>query len=121
MSYAEWKLPGVSSYADMVNKWHTLGFVVRQGSDLVEVDRCDLANFVVNLVTPALSFSDIAQGPMGIGRPATRAAVFEVSSPVALSLDVTTNPVDPSLTVTSVDPLPAAPRRSARCSRPVCG
>ena len=67
-AYAEWKLPGVTSQLDMVNKWHTLGFVVRQGADLVEVDRCDLANAVVNLVTPALTFTDIAQGPMGTSR-----------------------------------------------------
>ena len=106
-SYADWKLPGVSSGIDMVQKWHTLGFVSRQGTDLVEVDRCD--NAVVNLVTPALSFTDIAQGPLGTSRTASRAAVFEITSPVAITLDVTSGPTDPSLIVASVDPLPAGP------------
>ncbi|MET0146768.1 MAG: LodA/GoxA family CTQ-dependent oxidase [Ilumatobacteraceae bacterium] len=108
-AYAQWALPGVSSGSDMVQKWHTLGFVIRQGADLVEVDRCDLANAVVNLVTPALAFTDIAQGPLGTGRTVSRAAVFEVTSPVAVTLDVTSGPTDPSLTVTSVDPLVAGP------------
>ena len=31
----------VGSYEDMVAKWHTLGFVVRQGAQHVEVERCD--------------------------------------------------------------------------------
>ena len=73
-SYAEWKSPGVALGAtDMIAKWHTLGFVVDQAGDFVEVDRCDVANAVVNLVTPALTFLDIAQGPMGTpGRRAGR-------------------------------------------------
>ena len=37
-----WKR-GVGNDEDMVAKWHTLGFVVRQGAQHVEVERCDTA------------------------------------------------------------------------------
>lgn len=97
-SYTDWVLPGVTSSPDMVAKWHTLGFVVDQGGDFVEVDRCDVANAVVNLVNPALTFLDVAQGPMGTPRATSRAIVFEVTSPVAVTLSFSTGPSDASLT-----------------------
>lgn len=94
----DWKSPGVTSSMDMIAKWHTLGFVVEQAGDYIEVDRCDVANAVVNLVTPALTFLDIAQGPMGTSRATSRAIVFEVTSPVAVTLSFATGPGDASLT-----------------------
>ena len=65
----------------VAGKWNKLGFVTRQGGDLVETDRCDSADTVVNLVTPALTFHDVPQGPMGTQRKAARAIVFEINSP----------------------------------------
>ena len=49
----------------VAGKWNKQGFVTRQAGDLVETDRCDSADTVVNLVTPALTFHDVPQGPMG--------------------------------------------------------
>lgn len=69
----------VSGGQSMVDDWHRLGFVVRQGSQLVEVDRCDLAT--VNLLTPLLNFQHVPQGPMGMVREAALAITFEVTSP----------------------------------------
>jgi len=69
----------VSSGQGMVDNWHRLGFVVRQGSQLVEVDRCDLPT--VNLLTPLLNFQHVPQGPMGMVREAALAITFEVTSP----------------------------------------
>jgi L-Lysine epsilon oxidase N-terminal/L-lysine epsilon oxidase C-terminal domain/von Willebrand factor type A domain len=69
----------VSSGQSMVDNWHKLGFVVRQGAQLVEVDRCDLAS--INLLTPLLNFQHVPQGPMGMVREAALAITFEVSSP----------------------------------------
>jgi hypothetical protein len=69
----------VSGGQSMVDNWHRLGFVVRQGSQLVEVDRCDLAS--INLLTPLLNFQHVPQGPMGMVREAALAITFEVSSP----------------------------------------
>ena len=63
----------------MVAKWHALGFVVRQGSQHVEVDRCDTAT--ITLLTPNLNFQDVPQGPMGMVREMALAITFEVISP----------------------------------------
>jgi hypothetical protein len=41
-AYENWDR-GLNSYADMVAHWHTLGFVVRQGVEHVEVGRCSTA------------------------------------------------------------------------------
>ncbi|WKB50591.1 LodA/GoxA family CTQ-dependent oxidase [Eleftheria terrae] len=78
--YVEWDR-GVGSYEDMVAKWHTLGFVVRQGSEHVEVDRCGEAS--ITLLTPHLDFVDIPQGPMGMVREQPLAISFEVVSTAA--------------------------------------
>jgi len=41
-----WTAGIIGSKADMVDKWNKLGFVVRQGSQHVEVERCDTACIV---------------------------------------------------------------------------
>ena len=70
---------------DMVNKWSTLGFVVRQGSQHVEVDRCEVPS--ITLLTPTLNFQDVPQGPMGMVREMALSITFEVISPsVAVTL-----------------------------------
>src|SRR5262249_3744320 len=69
----------VGSYEDMVQKWHTLGFVVRQGNQHVEVDRCTEPS--ITLLTPHLDFVDVPQGPMGMVREQPLAITFEVISP----------------------------------------
>ena len=79
-SYESWSRD-VGSYADMVAKWHTLGFVVQQGSQHVEVERCDTAS--ITLLTPHLNFIDIPQGPMAMVREQPLAISFEVISPSA--------------------------------------
>ena len=63
----------------MVDLWHTLGFVVRQGTEHVEVERCDEAS--ITLLTPDLHFLDVPQGPMGMVRETVLAITFEVISP----------------------------------------
>ncbi len=77
-SYEQWSR-GIGSYEDMVNKWNSLGFVVRQGSVHVEVERCDTAS--ITLLTPHLDFVDVPQGPMGMVREQALAITFEVISP----------------------------------------
>lgn len=72
---------GVGSYADMVQKWHTLGFVVKQGAQHVEVERCDSAS--VTLLTPVLHFQDVPTGPLGSVRETALAITFEVLAPTA--------------------------------------
>jgi L-Lysine epsilon oxidase N-terminal/L-lysine epsilon oxidase C-terminal domain/von Willebrand factor type A domain len=69
----------VGSGQGMVDNWHKLGFVVRQGPQLVEVDRCDLPS--INLLTPLLNFQHVPQGPIGMVREAALAITFEVISP----------------------------------------
>lgn len=85
-------------------KWNKVGFVTRQGGDLVETDRCDTADVWVSLVTPALTFLDVPQGPMGTTRKAARAIVFEIrssTSPVTLAFSA---PADPSLSRYTTSP-----------------
>jgi L-Lysine epsilon oxidase N-terminal/L-lysine epsilon oxidase C-terminal domain/von Willebrand factor type A domain len=69
----------LSGFGDMVDKWHTLGFVVEQGAAHVEVDRCDTAS--ITLLTPHLNFLDVPQGPMGMVREVPLAIAFEVIAP----------------------------------------
>lgn len=70
-----------TSMDDMVDLWHRLGFVVRQGDEQVEVEHCDEAS--ISLVTPRLRFTDVPQGPMGMVRETALAIAFEVVSPGA--------------------------------------
>jgi hypothetical protein len=71
----------VGGYEDMVAKWHSLGFIIPQGSQHVEVDRCDTAT--ITLLTPNLNFHDVPQGPMAMVRETALAITFEVISPGA--------------------------------------
>lgn len=79
-TYQNWTR-GVGSYADMIANWHALGFVVRQGAQKVEVERCDTTS--ITLLTPHLIFADIPQGPMGMVREQPLAIAFEVIAPAA--------------------------------------
>ena len=89
----------IGSYEDMVNKWNTLGFIVRQGAQHVEVERCDTAS--ITLLTPSLNFQDVPQGPMGMVRETALAITFEVispASPVTLEYAPGGGPSHPQLT-----------------------
>jgi len=70
---------GVGTDDDLVTLWHSLGFVVSQGAEKVEVERCDEAS--IALLTPALDFGAVPQGPMGMVREVPLAITFEVVSP----------------------------------------
>lgn len=109
----------VGDGADMVLKWHTLGFVVQQGAQKVEVDRCDTASIM--LLTPYLNFIDIPQGPMGMVREQPLAITFEVISPsMAVTLEYAPGgaPSHPQLyadnTSVTVGPTPANGVATAR-------
>lgn len=102
---------GVASMDEMVTKWHSLGFVVEQGSQKVEVERCDQAS--ITLLTPHLDFQDVPQGPMGMVRETPLAITFEVISPsgaVTLEYDAGGGPVHSQLVAanTSVTAGPTA-------------
>jgi hypothetical protein len=79
-AYERWDRD-VGGYEDMVAKWHTLGFVVEQGTVHVEVERCDTAS--ITLLTPYLNFVDVPRGPMGVVREQPLAITFEVIAPSA--------------------------------------
>jgi hypothetical protein len=77
--------------ATMAEAWHTLGFVIKQGNEYVEVDRC--AGTFITLLTPTLNFQDIPQGPMGMSRTIALSIVFEVKSTgVAVTLEFQSGP-----------------------------
>ena len=76
-TYKQWDR-GVGNMDDMVTKWNSLGFVVKQGSTYVEVGRCDTPS--ITLVTAALNFQDVPQGPAGMSRKQALGVVFEVQS-----------------------------------------
>ena len=90
----------VGSYLEMVNEWHTLGFIVSQGGQYVEVDRCDTT--FIALLTPHLNFQDVPQGPMGMSRKTALAVSFEVRSTggqVTLGIPAADAPAHPRLTL----------------------
>ena len=98
-SYLAWART-IGSGEDMAAKWHTLGFVVEQAGQFVEVERCDTA--FIQLLTPHLSFQDVPQGPMGMSRKTALAVSFEVmSTGSAVTLEVLPGdgPVHPRLTL----------------------
>lgn len=106
----------VTSMDDMVTMWHTLGFVVRQGAEHVEVEHCDEAS--ITLLTPQLRFTDVPQGPMGMVREVALAINFEVLSPAsAVTLDYAPGgaPAHPQLVAvnTSVTVGPTSPNAVA--------
>jgi hypothetical protein len=87
---------GISSYEDMVASWSTLGFVVQQGSEYVEVDRCDTG--FIQLMTPSLVYDDVPQGHMGTSRKLSLPIVFEVrSTGAAVTLELQPGPLSPRL------------------------
>jgi hypothetical protein len=64
---------------DMVDKWNTLGFIVEQSDEFIEVERCAAAS--ITLLNPALNFRDVPQGPGGTSRKTALAVIFEILSP----------------------------------------
>ena len=80
-SYQEWDRD-VGTRDEMVDYWHTLGFIVREGERNVEgekhfeVDVCPHAS--ITLTTPHRDFKDTSQGPMGMTRQNALPIVFEV-------------------------------------------
>ena len=104
----EWTRPGFNTPDFVAGKWNKLGFVTRQGNDLVETDRCDTADTWVSLVTPALTFASIPQGPMGTQRKAARAIVFEIKSNASVTLNFTA-PANASLTRFTASPFTQSP------------
>jgi hypothetical protein len=109
----------VGSLDDMVQKWNQLGFVVRQGSQHIEAERCGTAS--ITLLTPLLNFQDVPQGPMGMMREAVLAISFEVISPsTAVTLEYAPGgaPSNPQLTAANtfdtVGPTPANGIATAR-------
>jgi len=65
---------------NMVKHWHKLGFVVDQGGDYVEVDRCVADVPSIRIQSSDIDFGAVPHGPMG-PRTVKRTAVFEVNSP----------------------------------------
>jgi L-lysine epsilon oxidase-like protein/VWA domain-containing protein len=95
--YQQWDRD-IGGYEDMVAKWSSLGFIVRQSGELVETERCDTPS--ITLLTPHLSFIDVPQGPMGMVREAPLAITFEIISPgAAVTLEYAPGgaPNDPQL------------------------
>lgn len=112
----DWISGIVNSGQEMVDKWHELGFVVRQGAQHVEVDRCGTAS--INLLTPLLDFKDVPQGPMGTTREAALAITFDVISPggpVTLEYAPGGEPSHPQLVVFNASTMvgPTAPNGNA--------
>ncbi|MET8850102.1 LodA/GoxA family CTQ-dependent oxidase [Amycolatopsis sp. NPDC004625] len=105
----DWARSVGGTAAFVAGQWAKMGFVTRQGTALVETDRCDSADTVVNLVTPSLTFRDVPQGPGGTTRKAARAVVFEVRSPVPVTLTFTAGPTDPSLSRYTPTPVTVPP------------
>ncbi len=106
----------VDNWDKMVTQWHALGFIVKQGDDHLEVERCDESS--ITLLTTHLAFVDIPQGPMGMIREAALAITFEVISPTAaVILDYAPGgaPAHPQLVAanTSVTVGPTAPNGMA--------
>lgn len=67
--------------SDMVGKWHTPGFIVKQGDRHVEVDSAQAPS--IALLTPKLRFFNVPQGPMATVREVPLAISFEVISPTS--------------------------------------
>ncbi len=94
-----WTGTSVTDSSAMVSKWSTLGFVVKQGTDFIEVERCDIP--FIALLTPHLNFQDVPQGPMAMSRKTALAVEFEVeaSAPVNLQVEPGDGPANARLTL----------------------
>lgn len=117
-SYLDWTR-NVLDYDDMVERWHTLGFVVKQGDEHVEVETSDTA--WVTLLTPYLQFEDVPQGPLGMVCEVPLAIELEVASQAAaVTLEFTPGgmPAHPQLfaatTSVTVGPTPSGASEIAR-------
>jgi hypothetical protein len=115
----DWLGGTIGSLEDMVEKWSQLGFVVSQGNQHVETERCQTAS--ITLLTPLLNFQDVPQGPMGMQREMALAISFEVVSPssaVTLQYAPGGAPSHPQLvafnTSATVGPTPASGTETAR-------
>lgn len=106
-SYQAWAR-GIGSPEDMVAFWHTLGFVVPQGASYVEANRCGTPS--ITLVTPALNFRDVPQGPGGTSRKLGLAVTFEVQSVGSVvTLQFDTGPTHVRLARVTTTPQGAGP------------
>jgi Mg-chelatase subunit ChlD len=110
-SYLAWNR-GAGSGALMVDKWHTLGFVVEQPEGFVESERCDTAT--ITLLTPSLDFVDVPQGYGGAPRRQSLAVVFEVIAPsAAVTLAYLNGPTHPRLQRYTAGPVTVGPTGAA--------
>jgi L-Lysine epsilon oxidase N-terminal/L-lysine epsilon oxidase C-terminal domain/von Willebrand factor type A domain len=64
--------------ANMIEDWPILGFVVAQGSNRIEVERCDES--FISLVTPQVLFLNVPQGAGGVSTTVSMPIVFEIVS-----------------------------------------
>jgi len=87
-------LEGISGQTDAVSMWHTLGFVVQQGDQFVQVDRCDSA-LSIALLTPVLDFGNVPTKPSGVPGSGLRAIEFEVVTSSQTNLKIATLPQNP--------------------------
>lgn len=76
-NYKSWDRD-VPSSEEMVKNWHTLGFVVREGDEYLEVDKCSIPS--ITPLTPHLDFMDVPRGPMNISGSRALSIEFEVKS-----------------------------------------
>jgi hypothetical protein len=70
----------------MVTDWSLQGFILKDGSGLVEMEKC--GSSFIQLLTPSLNFQDVPQGPSGMSRKLAQPVVFEVSSTSAITFQV---------------------------------
>ncbi|MFI5953000.1 LodA/GoxA family CTQ-dependent oxidase [Cryptosporangium sp. NPDC051539] len=98
----------VSSGEEMVAHWHTLGFVVARDTGggvvrHVETEHCVPAP--ITLLTPHVSFDDVAQGPLGMVSEAVLSIRLAVHSATTLELVAPDHPQLEALTRSvTVDP-----------------
>lgn len=87
---------GVIDNGAMVAYWHSLGFVVQDGPQYVEVNRCDIPSIV--LTTAFLLFDNVPQGPMNTPAQVSLPIVFEVANTGGqVTLEVDQAPWNPRL------------------------
>ncbi len=103
-SYQAWDASIPDGQA-MVNDWHTLSLVVRQGDKFVATEQCAVASVVLR--TPTL-FISAEQGPGGTARTVSVPIVFEVLTPgmpVVLEYAPGSGPLSANLTRLTAGPL----------------
>lgn len=103
-NYSDWDrgidtagIDNSTRYDNMVKKWHTLGFVIKQGDQYVEVDRCDTT--FTTILTPIINFKNVPQVSSNVSNRVSLPIVFEVKSTnKPVSLEVSSDPIHPRLT-----------------------